>query len=247
MGYNKIVLDEVDSTMAEADRRKSEIDKPTWILAKHQTNGYGRRGRVWTSPKGNFSATLVMSIFESPASQARRSFVAALALLNSLVQVTNRPDLFSLKWPNDVLMDYKKVAGILLESSGSYRNSEPLKIGIGVNLVPLPSLIRTGNDKEISAISLTDFLFNLSAEDFLVYLAANFAYWETQLIESGFSELRKTWLSRSYKLGEVITVRTPSKGYRGIFDTIDESGNLVLKLKDGIKVISAGDIFFGEV
>jgi BirA family biotin operon repressor/biotin-[acetyl-CoA-carboxylase] ligase len=247
LGYDKLVLNEVDSTMAEASRRKSEIVKPTWILAKHQTKGYGRRGRVWSSPRGNFSATLVIHIFEPPASLAMRSFVAALALFDSLVQVTKQPDLFSLKWPNDVLMDRRKVAGILLESGGSSKSLDPLRIGIGVNLVSLPNLLREEKKREILPISLKDLSFDISAEDFLVYLAVNFAYWETQLVESGFPNIRKTWLGRSYKLGEAITVRTPSETHQGIFEMIDESGNLVLKLEDGSKIISAGDIYFEEV
>ena len=174
VGYNKIVLDEVDSTMAEANRRKTEILKPTWILAKHQTNGYGRRGRVWSSPWGNFSATLVMGLVDSPVSLAKRSFVAALALFDSLVQVTNRPNLFSLKWPNDVLMNQKKVAGILLESGGSSKNSDPLRIGIGVNLVALPNLSQIENKREILPISLKDLSFNVclstSKDEFITYV-----------------------------------------------------------------------------
>ena len=147
----------------------------------------------------------------------------------------------------DVLMDNKKVAGILLESGGSSKTSDPLRIGIGVNLVSVPTQLLEENKREILPISLQDLSINISAEDFLVYLAANFAYWETELVKSGFSEIRKTWLSRAHKLGELITVRTPSQTCKGIFEIIDESGNLVLKAEDGSRIISAGDIYFGEV
>ena len=78
-GYQKVIIDEVDSTMKEARRRQKYITQPTWILAKNQTNARGRRGRVWSNPNGNFSATLALTLREDPATLALRSFVTALA------------------------------------------------------------------------------------------------------------------------------------------------------------------------
>ena len=246
VGVNKLVIDQVDSTMMEANRRENEIIKPTWILAKHQTDAYGRKGRYWENPKGNFSATLAMKLNEPLASLALRSFVAALALFDTLTQVTQRAELFSLKWPNDILMDFKKVSGILLESSNSRKETKFLKIGIGVNLVSLPKTLTESYKQIAEPISLEDFCFKIGPEDFLVYLASNFAYWETQLEKFGFQRVRRVWLDRAYGVGEMILARTFSEEHKGIFDTIDESGNLVLKLKNGIRVIHAGDIYFEE-
>ena len=246
LGVNKIVIDHVDSTMIEANRRETEIIKPTWILAKHQTNAYGRKGRYWENPKGNFSATLAMKLNEPLASLAMRSFVAALALFDTLAQVTQRPELFLLKWPNDVLMDFKKVSGILLESNNSGKETKFLKIGIGVNLVNLPKIPTVSNKQKVEPISLEDFSIKIGPEDFLVYLAPNFAYWETQLLKFGFQKIRRVWLDRAYGVGDMIVARTFSEENKGIFDTIDESGNLVLKLKNSTRVIHAGDIYFEE-
>ena len=175
---------------------------------------------------------------------ALRSFVTALALFDTLAYVTKAPKLLSLKWPNDVLMEDRKVAGILLESFGSGKVIDFLFIGVGVNLVPLPDGIEPSFGSILQPVSLSDFDFKINPEDFLVYLAANFDYWEKQLRNFGFSKLRKIWLSRAVKVGDMIAVRTGSDLYEGIFDTIDDSGNLVLKMESDIKIISAGDVYF---
>ena len=242
--YQKVIIDEVDSTMKEARRRQADLTQPTWILAKNQTNAHGRRGRTWSNPNGNFSATLALKIKEDPTRLALRSFVTALALFDTLAYVTKAPKLLSLKWPNDVLMEDKKVAGILLESFGSGKVIDFLFIGVGVNLVPLPDGIEPSFGSVLLPVSLSDFDFKIDPEDFLVYLAANFDYWEKQLRNFGFSRLRKVWLSRAVKVGDMIAVRTGSDLYEGIFDTIDDSGNLVLKMESDIKIISAGDVYF---
>ena len=104
-GYRKIIIDEVDSTMKEARRRQQYINQPTWILAKNQTKAHGRRGRVWSNPNGNFSATLELKLSGDPANLALRSFVTALALFDTLAYITKASKLLSLKWPNDVLME----------------------------------------------------------------------------------------------------------------------------------------------
>ena len=154
-GYQKIIIDEVDSTMKEARRRQKYITQPTWILAKNQTNARGRRGRVWSNPNGNFSATLALTLSEDPATLALRSFVTALALFDTLAYVTKATNLLSLKWPNDVLMEDKKVAGILLESFGSGKITDFLLIGVGVNLVRLPDGIEPSFGGKVQPTSLS--------------------------------------------------------------------------------------------
>ncbi|MEC8039505.1 MAG: biotin--[acetyl-CoA-carboxylase] ligase, partial [Pseudomonadota bacterium] len=112
-GYGKRVLASIDSTNAEAARIADHLAGPEWILALEQTAGRGRRGRAWVNPVGNFAATLVLHPTEPPEVVALRSFVASLALYDAFVAVTGRPQGLSLKWPNDVLLNGGKVAGIL--------------------------------------------------------------------------------------------------------------------------------------
>ena len=132
-GVDHIALDTVESTMTEARNRASVLSCPTWISAKCQTAGTGRRGRAWDTGAGNFSASLIYRPKGEPADLALRSFVAALALFDALEALSGRADIFTLKWPNDVLLRGGKLAGILLESQ-----PDGLIVGIGVNLKTPP-------------------------------------------------------------------------------------------------------------
>ena len=107
---------------------------PAWILAGEQTAGRGRRARSWASPRGNFHGTYVMKPTERLDVIALRSFAASLALREAFIAVTGLPNAFALKWPNDVLLNGGKIAGILLESAGSGKGISYLAIGMGVNV-----------------------------------------------------------------------------------------------------------------
>ncbi|HEX9857902.1 MAG TPA: biotin--[acetyl-CoA-carboxylase] ligase, partial [Paracoccaceae bacterium] len=117
-GVGRHILGTVDSTNAFAARLAPGLTGPAWVLAGEQTAGRGRRGRAWSSPRGNFHASLVMQPTEPPEVVALRSFAAALALRDTCVALTGLPQAFALKWPNDVLLNGGKLAGILLESAG---------------------------------------------------------------------------------------------------------------------------------
>ncbi|MCK0101772.1 biotin--[acetyl-CoA-carboxylase] ligase [Pseudohalocynthiibacter sp. F2068] len=238
------ILQEVDSTNAEARRLAPTLSGPEWILAHRQTTGRGRRGRPWANPVGNFTATLVMQPGETPDKVALRSFVASLALFDAFVAATGRVALFALKWPNDVLLNGGKVAGILLESAGAGGTLSHFCIGIGVNLVAAPSR----SDVDESAITPVDLQSETGArvtpEEFLDLLAPAFADWEAQFSTYGFAPIRQAWLNRAAKIGEVITARTGKESVVGTFETIDDTGALVLKTASGRRVISAAEVFF---
>ncbi len=226
--------------MAEAARIAHELKRPTWIMAHHQTGARGRRGRVWEHPEGNLAATLVMRPGGSVQEAALRSFFAANALYETLALHTDRTKL-ALKWPNDVLLSQGKVAGILLESSGSRFGAEWLSIGIGVNLVEVPLGVR---DAAFPPVCLKDHGEAVTPESFLNALAANFATEEALFERLGFSVIRDNWLRRAARLGEVITARTGGKEVTGIFETVDDGGNLILKTPKGLKAVPAGDVYF---
>ena len=238
------MLAETDSTLSEAARIAPSLTRPEWILALRQTAGRGRRGRVWADPKGNFAATLVQPPLNNPAMAALRSFVAALALFDACVAVTGRVDGFALKWPNDVLLNGGKLAGILLESTGQGKDIAHLAIGIGVNLAEAPSKadVETRAMRPVSLFSETGAL--VDPETFLTYLAAAYARFETQLTTYGFEPIRTAWLARAAKLGQVITARTGNNETTGTFETIDETGNLVLNTANGRVSIPAAEIYF---
>lgn len=243
-GYGRRVLAEVDSTNAEAVRLAPTLAGPEWILALHQSAARGRRGRVWANPTGNFAATLVMRP-EGPAQDlALRSFVASLALHDAFVAATGRPEGFALKWPNDVLLGGEKIAGILLESAGAGGVANYLAIGIGVNLLGIPAVeeLEDGAVRPVSLMSGAG--VDVGPEAFLDLLAPAYARYEAQFTRYGFAPIREAWLTRAARLGEVITARTARDSFTGVFETVDDTGNLVLSTPDTRHAIPAAEIFF---
>jgi BirA family biotin operon repressor/biotin-[acetyl-CoA-carboxylase] ligase len=244
MGAGRIALPEIDSTNAEGFRRAASLVGPTWILAGMQTAGRGRRARPWSSPQGNFHGTLVLKPTEPPETVALRSFAAALALRDAFVQLTGLPQSFALKWPNDVLCNGGKIAGILLESQGLNGADPVLCIGIGVNLIAAPdaSQVEAGAVPPVSLLQETG--LRITPEAFLDALAPAFVRWEATFTTQGFAPLRTEWLAHAARLGEVIRARTGTDTREGVFETIDSAGNLVLRTAQGPVAIPAAEVFF---
>jgi BirA family biotin operon repressor/biotin-[acetyl-CoA-carboxylase] ligase len=243
-GTTALILDSVDSTNAQAARIAASLTGPAWILAAEQTGGRGRRGRAWASPRGNFHATLVMHPSGPPAHAALRSFVAALALREALTSVTGTDAPFALKWPNDVLCNGGKAAGILLESAGQGGQVAHLAIGIGVNLIaaPDPAMLEEGALRPVTILTETG--ARVEPRALLDHLAPAFARWETRLLAEGFAPIRSAWLAHAARLGEPIRARTGSMTRDGVFETLDDTGALVLRTAQGREVIPAADVFF---
>jgi BirA family biotin operon repressor/biotin-[acetyl-CoA-carboxylase] ligase len=240
-GVDRIIHDSVDSTMTEAARVAAFVTSPTWIMAHNQTAARGRRGRVWVAPVGNLNATLVFKPEATPAQAAQRSFLAANALYAALALYVPANKL-SLKWPNDVLLNGGKVAGILLEAASNGAGVAYLSIGIGVNLSHVPENVP---DVAFAPTSLKAAGgWDVDASDFLTSLANAYAVQEDLLASHGFAHIRANWLKHAARLGEVITARTSTAAFTGLFDTIDADGNLVLITADGAQTIAAADVYF---
>jgi BirA family biotin operon repressor/biotin-[acetyl-CoA-carboxylase] ligase len=242
--YGRVILPEIDSTNAEALRLAPEMAGPTWVFAHRQTRGRGRRGRAWADPAGNFAASLLLRPASGPEHAALYSFVASLALFEACSALTGTPQRFSLKWPNDVLLDGGKLAGILLESSATARDGLVLVIGIGVNLAHAPEggQLEGGALRPVALAAETGLL--MPAEAFLGELAQHFASFDRQFQQAGFAPIRTAWLQRAARLGQVITARTMRDSFTGTFETIDETGNLVLHTAQGRQAIAAADVFW---
>ena len=213
---------------------------PAWILALRQTQGRGRRGRDWADPPGNFAATYVMRAQDPPATLALRSFVAALALYEALLTATGHPEIFALKWPNDVLLNGGKIAGILLES---HQNAH-LSIGIGINLANAPDATSVEPDATRPVALHTEAGVLVTPPELLAILAPAYARFEHQFITQGFAPIREAWLGRAARLGETITARTGTSQTTGVFETIDDAGHLILSTPSGSHAIPAAEIFF---
>jgi BirA family biotin operon repressor/biotin-[acetyl-CoA-carboxylase] ligase len=243
-GVERRVVDSLASTYAHALELAPGLAGPTWFLAYEQTAGRGRRARAWNSPRGNLHATLMIKLAEPAHSVALRSFAAALALRDTFVTLTNMPSRFLLKWPNDVLLNGAKVAGILLESVAQPAQVMHLAIGFGVNLVAAPDLaaLEVGALPAVSVFGETG--LHVTPEVFLDTLAPRYAHWEVVLKTKGFAPLRLEWLAHAAKLGQTIRARTGLQSHEGVFETIDASGNLILQTAVGQIAIPAADVFF---
>lgn len=219
----------------------------TWIVAERQTAGRGRLGNDWQSAKGNLFASLLFRP-ERPASEcAQLSFVAALSVSDMIARYAPSANL-RLKWPNDVLADGRKIAGILLESeSGADGRIAWLVIGIGVNLASHPE------KTELPAISLAGLGVNPpvafdrsgASAGAAECLDDMFAKWYEVWLAGGFAPVREAWLARAQGLGARIRVRLAKEEIQGVFRDIDDTGALVLGLPGGTsRIIAAGEVCF---
>ena len=158
--------------------------------------------------------------------------------------ITGLPNAFTLKWPNDVLLNGGKLAGILLESAGAGNAAAYLAIGMGVNLIAAPdaSQVEPGALPPVSLLGETG--LRVEPETFLNHLAPAFAHWELALTAQGFAPLRTEWLAHAARLGETIRARTGTAIHDGRFETIDDKGALILHTSAGRMSIPAADVFF---
>lgn len=238
-GYACRDYETLPSTQSEAVRLAGALSGPTWIFASEQTAPRGRRGRVWAQADGNFGASLVLPGLTDPAQMGLRSFVASLALHDAVRAVAGPQARLSLKWPNDVLLNGGKLAGILLETAGT-----ALVIGVGVNLAkaPGPDEVEDGAVRPVALGVETQ--AEVKPEAFLTYLAAAFAPWEARFRTYGFAPVREAWLAHAARLGEPIRARTMREDWHGTFETVDTAGHLVLNTGERRVSIPAADVFF---
>ena len=240
-GYALKAFAVIDSTNEEARRIAAAGDQqPVWIIAERQTAGRGRRGRTWESPPGNLAATLLIRPARPAAECAQLSFVAAIAAHEAISSFA--PDAnIAVKWPNDVLVNGKKIAGILLESASTGTVPEWLAIGIGINLAHFPE----GTEFPATALPALGITAPNPREG-LTRLAAAFAKWYEIWRAKGFSPVRDAWLARAAGLGTRIRARLSDGEYWGMFEGIDETGALILREAHGkTRIIAAGEVFFG--
>jgi len=213
-----------------------------WVTAAEQTAGRGRRGRTWVGGAGNLAASLLLIDPAPMAIAATISFVAGVALHQAVVDVAGPAvaDRLKLKWPNDLLLDRFKVAGIAIEGDSVASGRFAVVIGIGVNCAAHPDGGTIHPASDFAARGLP-----LDAEALFGGLAGRMAE-ELARFDRGtnFPAIRTAWLARSAGLGEAIRVNLPERVIDGRFDALDEQGRLVLTRADGGReTVSAGDVF----
>lgn len=239
-------LAEVDSTMDEIHRRARDgAAAGTWVIAERQRKGRGRRGRPWLADRRDLTASVLLRPSlrrpeASPGETATLSFIAALALGDAL-RALGLSAPVSLKWPNDVLAEGRKIAGILLESE----TSQPpgwVCLGVGVNLGSPPS----EEGLEPGALPATALGAHGLTPEPLAALAALIAAFDPRYerwLAEGFAGQRQEWLDRAAGLGAPLVARTGAAQIEGVFRTVEESGALLLDTAAGLRRVHAADIF----
>jgi len=244
-GYRREAFASLPSTNSTAFvRARAGAPSGLWITAAEQTAGRGRRGRAWQGGPGNVAASLLLIDPAPPAIVATVSFAAGVALHQAVIDLTGpaAAERLKLKWPNDLLLDRLKVAGIAVEGDKLADGRFTVVVGIGVNCRSHPDSGTVHRASDFAARGLP-----IEAEELFERLAIRMAEevvrWQRG---SNFAATRQAWLGRSLGLGEPIRVNLAERTIDGSFDTLDEEGRLVITRNDGAREqISAGDVFFG--
>lgn len=237
-------FDEIDSTMLEARRRaeRGELG-PVWLVAKRQTAGRGRRGRAWISKDGNLLATYLFATQKPPADIALLGFATGLAIAEAIDEMIGAGNA-RLKWPNDLMIDGAKAAGILLDSGSLGAGGMWVALAFGVNLADAPE----GIDQPTTSLRI---ILPPDAEapaplSFLARVRRGLEAWAGRLEAEGFAPLREAWLARAYGIGQEARVTQGEAVLEGRFAGLSPRGELELDTSEGRRLIAAGDVFFPQ-
>ncbi len=236
-----IALDRVTSTNDEAMARLRAGEPGDFVVtAREQSNGRGRQGRAWTSPPGNLYMSLALRDPAPAALAPQLGFVAGVALAKVLRAQLDGDVRTQLKWPNDVLHDGAKLAGMLLESTVLPGGGLGCVIGIGVNCRSHPDGLAYPATS-LDAAGALDATPDAILADFTRRFDIQLREWAGG---AGFAAVRRSWLAMAAGLGERIGVSTPRRRLDGIFRDLDATGRLLLDTADGTIAVEAGDVFF---
>jgi len=226
------IVDTIDSTSDELKRRLGAgLVGQAALLARRQSGGRGRLGRVWTSPPGN----LYLSVLLRPETlrwPGHWSLLSALALAEAVCVHGADPARVRVKWPNDVLLGGGKLAGILLEAG--HHPAPWLMLGIGVNLLVAPE----GLGRATACLGPEAAPPEVFAPTVLDRLSA----WRERYEAGGFETLRTAWLERGHRLGEAVTATAGTRRIEGLFAGLTETGAMRLDTPTGLVVVSSGEV-----
>lgn len=230
-GWRLVALQSVGSTNDEAARlADAGASEGTVVWAREQTGGRGRRGRTWVSPVGNLYTSTILRPGCPAARAAELGFVSALAVAD----IVPAGRAVRVKWPNDVLVDGGKVAGILLESAIAQTGMvQHVIAGIGINVGFAPQLPEMRYPGAALGGSV-----EAALEAFAAALARRLAEWR----RDGFETVRAHWLAKAGALGVEVDVKLGDGLVRGRFGGVDHEGALLLETESGRRRIVSGEL-----
>jgi BirA family biotin operon repressor/biotin-[acetyl-CoA-carboxylase] ligase len=244
--YHLLSYDVLDSTNFEAKRLAGGgASHGAVIWARRQTAGRGRLGREWVSADGNLFTTVLLNPTVDLEKCSQLSFVAALAVADTLEGILPEASKITCKWPNDVLVDGKKISGVLLESFTTKElvsTRQWIAVGVGVNVDNFPEHVM------YPATCLRDAGVELiSAKIVLSRFIHNFIHRYDEWEAKGFAPILKAWTSRAHQMGKLVEVIVGDDKVTGVFEGVDASGCMLLRdKKKNVTPISAGDVFYKE-
>ena len=236
----RIVHEELDSSNREAERLwRSGERGPIWIMARRQSEGRGRSGRPWVSERGNLFATHLWGFGGETSRAPLLGYVAALSVADTVGELAPGASV-TLKWPNDCLLNDRKVAGILLESFGKNRGGQlGVAIGVGINLAATPDATET----RWPATAVADAVGTApEAEQALGLLANHMAVRLEQFRRDGFGPIRTQWEARAAHMDQQVTMEVGAAVISGTIRGLNEEGHLLLATASGMQAVSAGDV-----
>jgi BirA family biotin operon repressor/biotin-[acetyl-CoA-carboxylase] ligase len=240
-GREITTLESVDSTQNYA-RKMADAGAPegTVVVALEQKAGKGRMSRAWSSPKGGLWFTLLLRPLIPMRELYKLTLLFGVSVARALESYDLKP---SLKWPNDVLVNGKKICGILMETSGEPDRVEYVLVGIGLNVnfssCDLPNAIRS------SSISMHDLLNRrMDRADLLSLILENSESLYLSAAKEGFQKIINAWRSMSCTTGRTVAVQSFGGSISGRAVDIDDDGSLIVETKEGRKKVYSGDVFF---
>jgi len=230
--YNLLLFDKIDSTNSEALRLACASVKGNFIiLTNEQTAGRGQRGKEWQSLPGNLHFSILIDNGDDRKRAPQISFIAANAMYDTVAFFAKIKEVsleVTLKWPNDVLINGKKFAGILLESI-NIANVNYVAVGVGANLASYP------DDIEYEVTSLkSEKIILTESDNFLNIFMNRFDALLTQWrIDNNFERTRLDWMQNAHNLDKIITIDDGVDRVSGVFKEIDFDGSIRLELPGG--------------
>jgi BirA family biotin operon repressor/biotin-[acetyl-CoA-carboxylase] ligase len=246
IGKRIYFFEEIDSTQNFALRIESpKKENGTVVIAHKQTNGKGRLDRKWISPKGSISFSIILYPKFTINESLLLPILTSVSLSNSIKR--NLKLQTNVKWPNDITLNGKKVAGIVIDASFQSNNIESIVIGIGINYRINPDEVekkikKTGNFYGVETLidkSETDNPINLIT-DFMLQLEKNIEY----LTNGKKTKIINEWVKNSETINKKVMFDGPDGKISGIAKKIDSDGALIIKTKHGTEKLLAGDITY---
>ena len=208
------------------------------VVAAEQSAGRGRDARSWQSPPGNLFLSVLLRPPIRTEAAGQYALLTGVAVWEALAAFLPDPAALSLKWPNDLLLGGRKLAGILLESASAADGRLAwLVIGIGANLSAAPSV-----PGRATACLADAAIAPPSTEDAAHAVLARLAHWQARLEAEGFAPVRAAWLAHAHPPGASLVFHGPTGLRHGTFAGLTESGALRLATEKGTKTFAAGEV-----